>query len=201
MRLSHFKNMSGEWDVVAMMNNWKRNRTVVTINRQRSHFLRCCTLRNKIHTFFKIHCQLCRLTPNFGQVNYFYYFLHYFLSSVMQGFKKKDVYCHKFSKNTLMWKNYPFVTEHIPRHIKWFPGWFPALELACHSDLIFTSKMSHIWHPPAMAIWLESAKMVPYYHPICLTSLWVQPMPKVSIIAVATAMWVTEKAQKEEKWP
>ena len=56
-----------------------------------------------------------------------------------------------------------------------------------------------------MAIWLESAKMVPYHHLICLTSLWVQPMPKVSITVVATAMRVIEKAQKRRKmariWP
>ena len=90
-------------------------------------------------------------------------------------------------------------------HIKRFPGWFPALELACHCDLIFTSKISHFWPHPAEAIWLKSAKMVPYHHPICLRSLLVQPVPKVSRIVVATAMRVTKKAQKwrkmATKWP
>ena len=86
-------------------------------------------------------------------------------------------------------------------HIKRFPGWFPALELACHCDLIFTSKISHFWPHPAEAIWLKSAKMVPYHHPICLRSLLVQPVPKVSRIVVATAMRVTKKAQKWRKWP
>ena len=47
-----------------------------------------------------------------------------------------------------------------------------------------------------MAVWLESAKMVPYHHPIYLTSLWVQPMPKVSKNVVATAIKVAKKAQK-----
>ena len=34
-------------------------------------------------------------------------------------------------------------------HIKWFPGWFPALELACHSDLIFTSIMNEPFLTPS----------------------------------------------------
>ena len=41
--------------------------------------------------------------------------------------------------------------------------------------------------------------------PSHMTSLWVQPMPKVSITVVETAMRVTEKAQKRRKmariWP
>ena len=56
--------------------------------------------------------------------------------------------------------------------------------------------MINFWHPPAIAIWLESAKMVPYHHPICLTSLGVRPIPKVSITVVATAKRVTKKAKK-----
>ena len=63
----------------------------------------------------------------------------------------------------------------------------------------FDLKMSHFWPPQVMDIWPGWSKMVPYHHPICLTSLWVQPIPKVSITVVATAIRVTKKAEKSRK--
>ena len=44
-----------------------------------------------------------------------------------------------------------------------------------------------------MAIYLERAKMDLHHLDTCVTSLWVQPIPKVTINVVATAKIVTKR--------
>ena len=56
--------------------------------------------------------------------------------------------------------------------------------------------MSHVWPPPALDGWPERAKMAPHHNPICVTSVWVRWIPKVSITVVLTTKRVTEKAKK-----
>ena len=59
--------------------------------------------------------------------------------------------------------------------------------------------MSHVWPPPALDGWPERAKMAPHHNPICVTSVWVRWIPKVSITVVLTTKRVTEKAKKLRK--
>ena len=87
-------------------------------------------------------------------------------------------------------------------HIKRFPGWFPALELACHCDLIFTSKISHLWPHPAEAIWLKSAKMVPYHHPIYVWEVfWCNRSLKWAELWSQQPWEWPKRLKSEEKWP
>ena len=44
-----------------------------------------------------------------------------------------------------------------------------------------------------MAIYMERAKMDLHHLDTCVTSLWVQPIPKVTINVVATAKIVTKR--------
>ena len=65
-----------------------------------------------------------------------------------------------------------------------------------HSGLVFTSIMSHVWPPPALDGCLERAKMASHHDPICVTSVWVRLIPKVSITVVVTAKRMTKEAKK-----
>ena len=80
--------------------------------------------------------------------------------------------------------------------MKQFPGGFLTLELVRHSGLVLNSIMSHVWPPPALDGCLERAKMASHHDPICVTSVWVRLMPKVSITVVVTAKKVTKQAKK-----
>ena len=61
--------------------------------------------------------------------------------------------------------------------------------------------LSHFWPPPAMAISLERAKIAPHHLDTCVTSLWVQPMPKMTINVVARAKIVTKRQKMAILWP
>ena len=80
--------------------------------------------------------------------------------------------------------------------MKQFPGGFLTLELVRHSGLVLNSIMSHVWPPPALDGCLERAKMASHHDPICVTSVWVRLIPKVSITVVVTAKRMTKEAKK-----
>ena len=74
--------------------------------------------------------------------------------------------------------------------------WFPNPGTVRHSGLVLNSIMSHVWPPPALNGCLERAKMASHHDPICVTSVWVRLMPKVSITVVVTAKRMTKEAKK-----
>ena len=66
------------------------------------------------------------------------------------------------------------------------------LEPACHRGLIFTHKIAIFWTTLTPDMCMGMAKMAPYHHPTCVTSVWACSLPKVSITVVLTTKRVTK---------
>ena len=60
----------------------------------------------------------------------------------------------------------------------------------------FDQIIAILWTPLTPDRCMGWAKMTPYHHPTCVTSVWVRSVPKVSITVVLTTKRVTKKPKK-----